>query len=115
MRKKVFAVEYQYRMGLLDVFHTKKTKPSVKKPSVRLSYRKVYKGTLHKTVGGVTKSGIIKRPRDGKIISLKKHLAGKKSFMKQRLNPVFAAKWDAEKFTKTKKVSTRRTTRTRRA
>jgi len=101
-------------MNLLDVFRTKKTKKTTttKKPSVRSTYRKVFKGTLLKTIGGVTRSGIMKRPRDGKLISIKKHKAGKKSHAEMRArDPAWAARWDSFKIAKKPKTTTRRSTR----
>ena len=98
-------------MNLLDVFRTKKAKSKV-----RSTYRKVFKGTLRKTVGGVTKSGVMKRPSDGKIISIKKHKAGVKSHAEKRArDPAWAARWDSFKIAKKPKAktTTRRSTRTR--
>jgi len=102
-------------MNLLDVFRAKKT-TTTKKPSVRSTYRKVFKGTLLKTIGGVTKSGIMKRPRDGKLISIKKHKAGVKSHAEKRArDPAWAARWDSYKIAKKPKSKTvRRSTRTTR-
>lgn len=46
----------------------------------------VYRGTRQKTSGGLLKKDLIKNKR-GKIVSLKKHILGLKSFKVNKLTP----------------------------
>ena len=56
----------------------------------------VWHGTAQRTSGGLKKNDLMQL-KDGRIVSKKKHLAGKRTFKKMMNSTSFKNKWNAHK------------------
>jgi hypothetical protein len=60
------------------------------------SAAQVFHGTKMYTSGGLMRNDLM-QTKDGRIVSKKKHLLGKKMYTKLMKNPQFKAQWNAQK------------------